>query len=419
MGNKQYGHCIICHQDNVELNDEHVIPKAIGGCYHVFNICKDCNGKRFGAKVDPLLTDHPTVQFLRWHYNLKSQGGGIPHPFSNPEPLEDGTRLRVSDANGALEPHVFTSTHVTKDTNGALASVRIVLDMENADDADGILDNILKKNKIKREHVVIAKQTTYHEEKPWLSYRLMCDLHDYNLDMLKMAYEFTCDCVPSFENTADGTLISEILYDCNPNRLDEVIMTNTKVTENIKQVFGDYIDLDKDGRHYFFLICKNNQVVCHVYLFGLFHTAFQMSSNFNCSFCKSHVLVNDFIGHRFEKLSIRELSEKCLSTCVYAFEYDRKRYNGNVNLKHLSGTTDQFHKTYRGVTMFVDDKGYPICEMDEYISRLDDSHKTDSVSMGKQITRYFLPLHVYAMLLPSYERIPIASVIGTSHITKI
>ena len=37
------GHCIICHQDNVPMSDEHVIPKAIGGCYHVFNVCDDCN----------------------------------------------------------------------------------------------------------------------------------------------------------------------------------------------------------------------------------------------------------------------------------------------------------------------------------------------------------------------------------------
>ena len=28
------GYCIICHQDNQELSDEHVIPEAIGGYYH-------------------------------------------------------------------------------------------------------------------------------------------------------------------------------------------------------------------------------------------------------------------------------------------------------------------------------------------------------------------------------------------------
>ena len=30
------GYCIICHQDNQELSDEHVIPEAIGGYYHIY-----------------------------------------------------------------------------------------------------------------------------------------------------------------------------------------------------------------------------------------------------------------------------------------------------------------------------------------------------------------------------------------------
>lgn len=30
------GHCIICHRDGVDLSDEHVIPDAIGGYYHIY-----------------------------------------------------------------------------------------------------------------------------------------------------------------------------------------------------------------------------------------------------------------------------------------------------------------------------------------------------------------------------------------------
>lgn len=43
---RKIGHCIICHQDNVPMSDEYVIPKSIGG------------------HVDPLLTDHPMIQLL-------------------------------------------------------------------------------------------------------------------------------------------------------------------------------------------------------------------------------------------------------------------------------------------------------------------------------------------------------------------
>ena len=48
---RQKGYCIICHQDNQELSDEHVIPEAIGGYYHIYNVCKDCNSK-LGDHVD-------------------------------------------------------------------------------------------------------------------------------------------------------------------------------------------------------------------------------------------------------------------------------------------------------------------------------------------------------------------------------
>ena len=51
---RQKGYCIICHQDNQELSDEHVIPEAIGGYYHIYNVCKDCNSK-LGDHVDKLL----------------------------------------------------------------------------------------------------------------------------------------------------------------------------------------------------------------------------------------------------------------------------------------------------------------------------------------------------------------------------
>ena len=39
------GHCIICHRDEQELSDEHVIPEAIGGYYHIYCVCKECNSK--------------------------------------------------------------------------------------------------------------------------------------------------------------------------------------------------------------------------------------------------------------------------------------------------------------------------------------------------------------------------------------
>ena len=43
--------CIICWQPQCEFSDEHVIPEALGGYYHIRNVCKKCNS-HLGSHVD-------------------------------------------------------------------------------------------------------------------------------------------------------------------------------------------------------------------------------------------------------------------------------------------------------------------------------------------------------------------------------
>ena len=47
--------CIICHRNQVEASDEHIIPKALGGYMHTWKVCKECNSI-MGHKVDSLIT---------------------------------------------------------------------------------------------------------------------------------------------------------------------------------------------------------------------------------------------------------------------------------------------------------------------------------------------------------------------------
>ena len=74
------GYCIICHQDNQELSDEHVIPEAIGGYYHIYNVCKDCNSK-LGDHVDNLLLNHWFIKAARHEKGFKGYKGYIPNPL--------------------------------------------------------------------------------------------------------------------------------------------------------------------------------------------------------------------------------------------------------------------------------------------------------------------------------------------------
>ena len=74
------GYCIICRNDNQDLSDEHVIPEAIGGYYHIYCVCKDCNSK-LGKNVDKLLMDHWFIKAARYEKGLKGYSGKIPNPL--------------------------------------------------------------------------------------------------------------------------------------------------------------------------------------------------------------------------------------------------------------------------------------------------------------------------------------------------
>ena len=61
---KKNGVCIICRENKDNLSDEHVIPDAIGGYYHIYTVCKECNSK-LGQNIDSKLVKHPFTSFMR------------------------------------------------------------------------------------------------------------------------------------------------------------------------------------------------------------------------------------------------------------------------------------------------------------------------------------------------------------------
>ena len=56
--------CIICRREAVEASDEHIIPKALGGYMHTWNVCQECNSI-LGHKVDSLITNQYFIGFER------------------------------------------------------------------------------------------------------------------------------------------------------------------------------------------------------------------------------------------------------------------------------------------------------------------------------------------------------------------
>ena len=101
------GHCIICHRDEVELSDEHVIPDAIGGYYHIYNVCKNCNSN-LGNCVDSYLLKHWLIIGARHNKRLAGKTNKIPNPLIGDGHLEDGTKVRMEeDKSGKLAVRIL------------------------------------------------------------------------------------------------------------------------------------------------------------------------------------------------------------------------------------------------------------------------------------------------------------------------
>lgn len=412
------GHCIVCHQDNVPMSDEHVIPKAIGGCYHVFNVCDDCNSKRFGAYVDPLLTDHPLIQLIRWQKKLKGHNGSYPHPFSKPEGSSDGSKYGVSDKSGVLEPFLYPQIKIERDNKGQLTQLELQIDINEADKADDIINKRLEREGIDFTHIKYNKTITKAATSPTLHYHWEMDLHDFNLDLLKMAYEFTCDSIKDYENDETARHIADILYHHDPTRLGELNMSNHKMDKTIDSIFGDYIDFSSDDRHYLILLCKDSKMICIVRLFNSICTGFVMSEKEDIGFFKSRILINDTAKHACENLSMEELITRISGPAEVSFEFDRKRYKGGLNLKHIPRSQENFWHDEKGEVVLFDEAGIPVANIAQYAEKLHEQRKAGGVAAGYFTTYYFPMERVYVLFYDKNELIPIESFASRSKLTK-
>lgn len=415
---EKLGHCIVCHQDNVPMSDEHVIPKSIGGCYHVYNVCDDCNSKRFGAYVDPLLTDHPLIQLIRWQKKLKGHNGSYPHPFSKPDGSSDGSKYGVSDKTGLLEPFLYPQMKIERDNKGRLTQLELEIDINEADKADDIINKRLEREGIDLTKVNFNKTVTRAASSPTLHYHWEMDLHDFNLDLLKMAYEFACDSIKEYEDDKTAKHIADILYHHDPKRLDELNISNHKLGKIIDDIFGDYIDFTSDDRHYLLLLCKDDKMICVVRLFNSICTGFVMSESMNISFFKSRILINDIAKHTCANFSMEELITKISGPAEVSFEFDRKRYKGGLNLKRTPCSQEYFLYDRRGEVLLFDEAGIPIENIAQCAERLHEQRKAGGVAGGYFTTYYFPTERVYVFYLDKKVFIPIERIVSRSKLTK-
>lgn len=303
------GKCIICGNPAADLTDEHVIPDSIGGYYHIYSVCKDCNSK-LGDNVDTHLVNHWLIQGKRHLLKIPGKSGNIPNPLVGRGILESGEMVTlVEDVNGIVHPRIIPSKPViTKDENGNILNIQLTLDKADEKNVSKILNTICKRNGIDLSKYKITRDVTDHSiAKPVVTSTQTIDIRKFKLAMIKMAYEFAVDKIPGYFDDCMASQIRDMLRNTDFDSIDNVF-------------FGDGIDSDKnlvnflkglidfrEDRHVLILANSPIGFVCFIRIFEVFSGAIKLSD-------RHYHLNKNLDNHNIVMVAINDLP---LKSCTF------------------------------------------------------------------------------------------------------
>ncbi|AWL57448.1 HNH endonuclease [Klebsiella pneumoniae] len=392
--------CIICRLEKDNMSDEHVIPESLGGYYHIFNVCADCNSM-LGAKVDAHLINNKFGEFYRSTYNLKGKTGNIPNPyegtFSSIEDPERKSKFKRNE-DGSFEPHLLPYIKIKKDENGAINQILIEVDESEKDSVGKLIEKILNRNGLKKSDI---KKTTsgtvsnVHQHKITWS----INLNEINLGALKIAYEFAVDSIPSYFNDKMATQISDVLFNADADKAKEYILIGDGFDKRIIEPFESIFDIEKN-KHYLMLLNYDSKLFCLIIINCVYYIGIKLSDSTYFEFKSSIIGVNDVDNGTFNRLTLQEAFDVCMGPIEYTF------YNKGepltlmeADFKPVEYPTHLFKKD---VIPLYDKNKTPISTVHEVLGSLNpyDYHKGE---VTKHSSSFSLPLknHIHEYYIKS------------------
>lgn len=291
--------CIICWKHSNALSDEHVIPEALGGRYHIRSVCRDCNS-RLGSQVDSKLVNHTFSKFGRYTENITGKSKNIPNPFSGTHTLDDDeaqkVRLDIDDTDG-FQPHLIPK--VECDFDQSTQKLKLNISMPPAD-KDKILEKVEKRYgiRIDRQNLpIVSKQVT-------VKTKLFVDTLQFKIGLLKMAYEFAYDVFPQYRSDPTVKTISSILGNAEYENSEKYVNIGNGFDRTILEPIKEIIDFQK-GNHYLVLLPSNEGLICFVHLYNMFSIGVTLSTDAYPD--DMIVAVNNFKESKFNIYSAEEI----------------------------------------------------------------------------------------------------------------
>lgn len=414
---KKTGHCIICHRDDFELSDEHVIPDSIGGYYHIYSVCKECNSK-LGNNVDNLLLKHWLIQGARHLKHLPGKTGKIPNPLIGDGMMEDGSKVRMEeDKSGVLIPHLIPSSpHIAEDGK----SFTFCVDRTDEKLIPKTVQKMMKKmGKDSSSHEIKSERRVMQIENPLVTMKINLDLKNYKIGLLKIAYEFAVDKIPEYYNDKKARVYSEILHSANLNRLDEVEFEGDGIICATSKPLEEYIDYSNTDRHILMLLNIDGKLYCLVKLFEkTFCQMIRMSDKAYGDEGLIMLAVNDYNKKECKFYSQQELIEACPINVQTIYQFSKE---ADKIIKAEEGTNEiGLACNMYNSNILYNKEHIPICTQENLIENLENQGCFNTEKAESKITTtYPITDELYLCMMPSDKLLRIEKLMHIAEFCKI
>ncbi len=391
--------CIICWKETSAMSDEHVIPEALGGYYHIRCVCRDCNS-RLGSHVDSMLVNHTFAKFGRYLENISGKSKKLPNPFSGTHALDDDETQKVRldiDETGAFQPHLIPKVECTFDHSAQELKLDLAIPPS---DKDRILDKVKKRYgvKVDRENLPIeSKQVTVKSA-------MSIDTLRFKIGLLKIAYEFAYDRYPLYRSDPTVETISEILRECDYKKSEIFASIGSGFDREVLKPFGEIIDFQQQN-HYLFLVPSNKGLVCFVHLYNMFSIGVSLSKN---AYPDGMIIgVNNFRESEFVVYDVEEMANIVFGSPDIRLQYFFETEHDCAEFVQLQ-SGDQF-------AIFSEDGDYPLYdssgnELEKTIlTKVAELTDLRQVQMDCRILDVTMDEEVYVRVMPanSYIRVSV------------
>lgn len=344
--------CIICRKNRVEFSDEHVIPDAVKGYYHIYTVCKTCNSK-LGENIDEPLTNHKFMEFQRFSMRISGKKGKIPNPLGGVHGFKDDEDIKVriqEDNNGELIPYILPD--IPRDIINNNFSIKV--DKKDEKNIDKIINKILERNGIPKENASIVKNETQILDKP-IIVELSIDIEKFKMGLLKIGYEFATDTIKNyFLKDVKAKTISKLLYNADFDGLDKHnLFIGNGLQREIMKPFEGLINFENDF-HYLILISgKEIGLMCFINLFNTYFIGIQLSNKEYHIPGAAIIGINDTVEKRFKKVNLDEIVKNCYSAAKLGFSFSFNDLYEELDFKKETEKGDfEYYKLNGDIPLF-------------------------------------------------------------------